>query len=138
AYTDYNDILQLTQDMIVYLCDVCLKTRTVAFEDKTLSFEPPFARMQFDEIQLDVTRARFFAVLRNGQLAAGDFSRLVFDRSLERADDGFNFKPVAREKIGRRTGSVDCGVFRRFLCEFLRRRLRGRKRGGQKRDRRYS
>lgn len=50
AYTDYNDILQLTQDMIVHLCDVCLKTRTVAFEDKTLSFEPPFARVQFDDL----------------------------------------------------------------------------------------
>ncbi len=50
AYTDYNDIMQLTQDMIVHLCDECLGTRKIMFEDKELSFEPPFARVQFEDL----------------------------------------------------------------------------------------
>lgn len=50
AYTDYNDIMQLTQDMIVHLCDECLGTRKIMFDGQELSFEPPFARVQFEDL----------------------------------------------------------------------------------------
>jgi lysyl-tRNA synthetase class 2 len=50
AYVDYTDILQLTEDMVVHLCDTCLGTRKVESSGVTLGFEPPFARRQFDEL----------------------------------------------------------------------------------------
>jgi len=50
AYADYEDILSLTQELVVHLCDVCLGTRRVEFAGTQLNFEPPFPRLQFAEL----------------------------------------------------------------------------------------
>jgi len=50
AYVDYNDIMQLTEDLVVHICDSCLGTRKIEKGKGTLSFEPPFARAQFDDL----------------------------------------------------------------------------------------
>jgi hypothetical protein len=55
--------------------------------------------VQFDKVQFDKTRARFFAVLRNRQKSAGNLAGLVFDLALERTDDGLNREFVAREVV---------------------------------------
>ncbi|HES58697.1 MAG TPA: lysine--tRNA ligase [Firmicutes bacterium] len=49
AYRDYSDIMQLTEDLVVDLCDSVIGSRTVAYGEHELDFTPPFARMTFDE-----------------------------------------------------------------------------------------
>ena len=49
AYTDYTDIMQLTEDLIVHTADTVFKTREITYGDHTLKLDAPFARMKFDE-----------------------------------------------------------------------------------------
>lgn len=48
AYTDYGDIMQLTEDLIVNLCDKVFASRHVLYGDNELDFTPPFQRLSFD------------------------------------------------------------------------------------------
>jgi lysyl-tRNA synthetase class 2 len=48
AYVDYHDIMALTQELIVHLCDSVFGSRQVAYGEFALDFTPPFARMTFD------------------------------------------------------------------------------------------
>jgi len=50
AYVDYSDIMRLTEDLVVHICDSCLGTRRIEGGKEPLSFEPPFARAQFDDL----------------------------------------------------------------------------------------
>jgi lysyl-tRNA synthetase, class II len=48
AYVDYNDIMQLTEELIVHLCDSVMGSRQVRYGEFDLDFTPPFAKMTFD------------------------------------------------------------------------------------------
>lgn len=48
AYVDYHDIMELTEALIVHLCDHVFGSRQVTYGDYALDFSPPFARMTFD------------------------------------------------------------------------------------------
>ncbi len=82
AYVDYTDIMQLTEDMVVHLCDTCLETRTVESAGDTLSFEPPFARRQYDDL-LQEHAGVTLAELANREDAAACAKKL----GLELAED---------------------------------------------------
>jgi lysyl-tRNA synthetase, class II len=49
AYVDYEDIMQLTEDLIVHTADAVFKSREVEYGEYTLKLDAPFRRMKFDE-----------------------------------------------------------------------------------------
>ncbi|MGH7498134.1 MAG: lysine--tRNA ligase [Gemmatimonadales bacterium] len=49
AYADYNDMMDLTESLVVGVLDECLGTRVIERGGVTLDFTPPFARVRFIE-----------------------------------------------------------------------------------------
>ncbi|HSQ17713.1 MAG TPA: lysine--tRNA ligase [Anaerolineales bacterium] len=45
AYADYLQVMELTEKMVVYVADQVLGRRTVEFKGQTISFEPPWRRL---------------------------------------------------------------------------------------------
>ena len=45
AYADYLQVMELTEQMVVYVADQVLGRRTVEFKGQTISFEPPWRRL---------------------------------------------------------------------------------------------
>lgn len=49
AYTDYEDIMQLTEDLIMDLADNVFKAREITYSEYEIKLERPFKRLKFDE-----------------------------------------------------------------------------------------
>ncbi|WP_419420382.1 lysine--tRNA ligase [Legionella sp. D16C41] len=49
AYADYQDLMNLTQDLIHYLCDVVLGTRKINYQGQEINLSDPFARLSVKE-----------------------------------------------------------------------------------------
>lgn len=49
AYSDYKDLMILTEHMLQFLCDKVLGTREVEYQGQTIDFSKPFARMTVKE-----------------------------------------------------------------------------------------
>jgi lysyl-tRNA synthetase, class II len=45
AFADYNDMMELTENMIAYICEKVLGTTTVVYEDTEIDFKPPWNRI---------------------------------------------------------------------------------------------
>ncbi len=45
AYADYNDMMELTENMIAYICEKVLGTTTVNYEGTEINFMPPWRRI---------------------------------------------------------------------------------------------
>ncbi|WP_041523721.1 lysine--tRNA ligase [Gilvimarinus agarilyticus] len=51
AYADYNDLMDLTEDMLRKLCETVIGSTTVVYQDSEYDFAKPFARLSvFDSI----------------------------------------------------------------------------------------
>jgi lysyl-tRNA synthetase, class II len=99
AYADYNDILDLTQSLILHVLDDTVRTREIALDGVTLKFEPPWARVSFvggilERTGLDlrvasdtemraVLRTRGVPLERVEELAGGRLQDEVFKTVLE-------------------------------------------------------
>jgi len=46
AYADYNSIMELTEEMVAYVCDQVLGTRTIQFRGNTIDVTPPWTRLE--------------------------------------------------------------------------------------------
>jgi lysyl-tRNA synthetase class 2 len=49
AYADYLQVMELTENMIAYVCDQVLGTRVVEFDGKVMDFNPPWQRVDLRE-----------------------------------------------------------------------------------------
>lgn len=49
AYADYTDLMDLTEQLLHYLCDKVLGTREVEYQGQLIDFSKPFARMSVKE-----------------------------------------------------------------------------------------
>lgn len=49
AYADYKDLMNFTEQLLQYLCDVVLGTRQVEYQGQLIDFNKPFARMTVKE-----------------------------------------------------------------------------------------
>ena len=47
AYADYNDVMRLTEQMITFLGDEVLGTRTLSYQGNKIQLDPPWARLSF-------------------------------------------------------------------------------------------
>nr|MDO8133148.1 lysine--tRNA ligase [Candidatus Njordarchaeum guaymaensis] len=49
AYTDYNGMMELTEQMTAYVCDEVLGKTKISYQGKELDFTPPWPRMTMEE-----------------------------------------------------------------------------------------
>lgn len=49
AYADYREVMDLTEEMIVFVADRVLGRRTITYQGHEISLEPPWTRMQLAE-----------------------------------------------------------------------------------------
>jgi lysyl-tRNA synthetase, class II len=52
AYSDYNDLMSFTENLLRYLCDTVIGTRHVEYQGVLIDFTKPFARMSVKEALL--------------------------------------------------------------------------------------
>ncbi len=55
AYADYLKVMELTENMIAFVCDQALGTRKVSFNDNEIDFNPPWQRVNLREGLLKAT-----------------------------------------------------------------------------------
>jgi lysyl-tRNA synthetase class 2 len=55
AYADYNQVMEFTEQMIVYTADQVLGSRILNYGGKQISLEPPWQRMELSEGILEIT-----------------------------------------------------------------------------------
>ena len=79
AYADYLQVMELTEQMIAFVCDKVLGTRTVHFDGHEINFDPPWNRVE----------------LRQGliELVGIDINEHMTAESLAKAMQGKNIKP---------------------------------------------
>ena len=54
AYADYYQVMQLTEEMIVYTADRVLGSRTFTYQEHQINLEPPWRRMTLNEAVLEL------------------------------------------------------------------------------------
>ena len=55
AYADYQKVMALTEEMIVYVCDTVLGTRILHFGDQEIDVNPPWRRVELRQGLIDTT-----------------------------------------------------------------------------------
>ncbi len=55
AYGNYRTIMELTENMVAYVCDTVLGTRTLQFRGNTLDVTPPWKRLELRQGLIDTT-----------------------------------------------------------------------------------
>jgi lysyl-tRNA synthetase class 2 len=97
AYSDYYDLMELTEELLVYLADNLLGRRELKYGDEIISLERPFARIKFREALLQysgLSPARFdqpqevIAVAKNFSpekegLTYGKALDIIFDKCVK-------------------------------------------------------
>jgi len=97
AYSDYYDLMELTEELLVYLAENLLGRRELKYGDEIISLERPFARIKFREALLQysgLSPARFdqpqevIAVAKNFSpekegLTYGKALDIIFDKCVK-------------------------------------------------------
>ena len=55
AYADYNDVMELTEQMLAFVADRVFGTRTFVFDDHEISLDPPWTRIELRQGLIDTT-----------------------------------------------------------------------------------
>lgn len=88
AYADYLQVMELTEEMMAYVCDRVLGTRKVVYDGKEIDFNPPWQRVNLRQSLINT--------------AGIDISEYPTAEALEKAMEvrGMKFKPgEARGKL---------------------------------------
>ena len=68
AYADYEKIMGLTEQMLAYVCDEVLGTRTIAFDGHEINMNIPWRRLELRQGILDATGIDIYACVDSDSL----------------------------------------------------------------------
>ncbi len=76
AYADYLKVMELTEQMVAYICDEVLGTRKLMFDGKEIDFNPPWKRVELrqgliDACGIDISQHPTDASLEEAMVAKG-------------------------------------------------------------------
>ena len=80
AYADYFKVMELTEQMIAYVADSVLGTRTVTYQGHTVNLEPPWQRLEMSEALSELA-----GIDMNQHPTAESLARAMRERGLEPA-----------------------------------------------------
>jgi lysyl-tRNA synthetase class 2 len=144
AFADYNDMMEITENMIAYVCEKVLGTTKVVYEDTEIDFKPPwnritmveavkkFASVDFDEVK-DDEEAREIAKEKHIELkkelkdcSKGDILDAMFEEFCEEQfiqptfvmDYPVEISPLTKKKRGnpKFTERFEGFIFGREIC----------------------
>lgn len=144
AYADYNDMMEITENMVAYICDKVLGTTKVTYEETEIDFKPPWKRVtmtdavkeyagvDFNEIKSD-EEARVIAKEKHvetkkelkdctkGDLLNAFFEEFVEDKLIQPTfitDYPVEISPLTKKKRGNDelTERFEGFVYGRELC----------------------
>jgi lysyl-tRNA synthetase class 2 len=88
AYADYLQVMEMTEQMIAYVCDTIFGTRKLTYDGKEIDFTPPWKRVDLRQGLIDAT-----GVDINSYLTAETLEKAMLEK-------GMKFKPgEARGKL---------------------------------------
>jgi lysyl-tRNA synthetase class 2 len=83
AYADYLKVMELTENMIAFVCDQALGTRKVTFDDHEIDFNPPWQRVNLREGLIQAT-----GIDINAYPTAEELAKVMLEK-------GMKFNPTA-------------------------------------------
>ena len=144
AFADYNDMMEITENMVAYVCEKVLGTTKVVYEDTEIDFKPPwkritmvdsvkeFGNVDFDQVK-DDEEARQIAKEKHLELkkelkdcSKGDILNAMFEEFCEDKfiqptfvmDYPVEISPLTKKKRGndKYTERFEGFVFGREIC----------------------
>ena len=141
AYTDYNGMMDITEDMVIHCCEKVLGTTKVVYEGTELDFSKGWRRMTMAEAVKEYSGLDFMAMdpeqaleavkaagfeVEKGKESWGDLMAMVYDETVEEnliqptfiMDYPVEISPLAKRKPSdpRLTERCVCFVYGRELC----------------------
>ena len=141
AYTDYNGMMDITEDMVIHCCEKVLGTTKVVYEGTELDFTKGWRRMTMAEAVKEYSGLDFMAMdpeqaleavkaagfeVEKGKESWGDLMAMVYDETVEEnliqptfiMDYPVEISPLAKRKPSdpRLTERFECFVYGRELC----------------------
>ena len=141
AYTDYQGMMDLTEDMVIHCCEKVLGTTKVTYQGTELDFSKGWKRMTMAEAVKEYSGLDFMAMDGEQALAAvkaagyepekgkdswGDLLAMMYDETVEEnlmqptfiTDYPVEISPLAKRKPSdpRLTERFECFVYGRELC----------------------
>ena len=141
AYSDYNGMMDITEDMVIHCCEKVLGTTKVVYEGTELDFTKGWRRMTMAEAVKEYSGLDFMAMdpeqaleavkaagfeVEKGKESWGDLMAMVYDETVEEnliqptfiMDYPVEISPLAKRKPSdpRLTERFECFVYGRELC----------------------
>ena len=141
AYTDYNGMMDITEDMVIHVCEKVLGTTKVTYQGTELDFSKGWKRMTMADAVKEYAGLDFMAMSPEEALAAvkakgltpekgkeswGDLLAFCYDEYVEEnlvqptfiTDYPVEVSPLAKRKPSdpRLTERFECFVYGRELC----------------------
>jgi len=70
AYSDYNDMMEITENMVAYICEKVLGTTTVSYQGTEIDFKPPWKRITMVDVVKEYAGIDFNDIKSNEEAQA--------------------------------------------------------------------